>query len=289
MNGSIKNFVGLIYSDPDKLTLNWNIATPGVDIVDFLGFLGKKNKAPKRSTIQTRVLNVSNKIDRMLQNGTAQLNVQATRVKYKNFNASNVVTSLALLNDKVVLNNARLDQSGGTITMSGSLTDEGATNQVSLKSNITNVDIPGLLKSFENFGQDAVTWQNMRGKLSAVVNMNTSLTEKGGIRPQSMNSTIDFSVKDAELNNFEPFQKISVSVFKKRDFSHVRFAELKNKFDIKGTAISIGKMEIRSNVFTMFVDGVYDTKNGTDMNILLPLSNLKKGDDDDVCELLQHQ
>lgn len=282
MNGSVKNFAGLIYSDPDKLTLNWNVSTPSVDIVDFLGFLGKKNAVVKKSTIHSRVLNVSNKIDRMLQNGTAQLNVQATRVKYKNFNASNVNTSLALLNDKVVLNNARLDHAGGTITMSGSLLDEGVTNQVSLRSNIANVDIPAMLRAFDNFGQDAVTWQNMKGRLTASVNMTTALNDKGGVRPNSMNSTVDFSVKDAELNDFEPFQKISVSVFKKRDFSHVRFAELKNRFEIKGSAINIGKMEIRSNVFTMFVDGVYDTRNGTDMNILLPLSNLKKSDEDEV-------
>ncbi len=37
-----------------------------------------------------------------------------------------------------------------------------------------------------------------------------------------------------------------------------------------------------SSVFTMFVEGVYDTKRGTDMRIQIPLSNLKKPDQDAV-------
>jgi hypothetical protein len=282
MNGAIKNFTGLIYNDPDKLTLTWNISTPSIDLVEFLGFLGKKNSARRKASMKTRVMSVSNKVDKMLQDGTAQLNVQASRVKYKSFIASNVVASMALLQDKIILNSARLEHAGGTISISGSMLDEGVSNNVALRSTITNVDIPVMLRSFDNFGQDGITWQNMKGRLNANVVMNSSLTEKGGIRDKSMQSTIDFSLKDAELNNFEPFKKIAVSVFKKRDFSHVRFAELKNKLEIKGSAINIAKMEIRSNVFTMFVDGVYDTKNGTDMNISLPLSNLKKTDDDEV-------
>ncbi len=282
MSGSIRNLIGLIYKDPDKLVLDWNISTPGVDLVDFLSFLGKKSHSGKKASVKSRVTSIADKVDRMLENGTARLSVQAGRVKYKNFIATNVSTSLSLVNDQVLLHNASLNHAGGSIIMSGTLQGEGSSNAVTLKSNINNVDIPTMLRAFDNFGQDAVTAQNMKGRLTAIVNMNTGLTERGGIRSNSMASTVDFSLKDAELNDFEPFKKIAVSVFKKRDFSHVRFAELKDKFVINGTAINVGKMEIRSNVFTMFVEGVYDTKKGTDMNIVLPLSNLKKVDDDEI-------
>ena len=166
--------------------------------------------------------------------------------------------------------------------MSGFLSDQGTRNTIKLRSTITNVDIPSLFNAFSNFGQDAVTAQNMKGRLSAGVNLTASLSAKGVINDRSLNSTVDFSVLNGELNDFEPLQKMAVSVFKKRDFSHVRFAELKNKLEINGSAININKMEIVSNVFTMFVEGVYDTKKGTDMNIQVPLRNLKKTDDNEI-------
>jgi len=283
MNGSVKNLIGLIYNSPEKLILDWNISTPYLDLVDFIGFLGKKSTVTtQRVSARSRVMHVAAKIDNMLQNGTAQLKVQAAKVKYKKFNASNFNTSVSLLNDQILLNSATLNHAGGTITMNGSLLDEGAANSVSLRSNINNVDIPTILHAFNNFGQDAITESNMKGRLTATVNLTAALTEKAVLKDQTLSSVVNFSVKDAELNDFEPFKKIAVSVFKKRDFSHVRFAELKNKLEVSGTAINVNKMEIHSNVFTMFVEGVYDTKKGTDMAIMIPLSNLKKVDDDEV-------
>ncbi len=283
MNGTIRNLVGLIYSDPEKLTVEWNISTPYLDLVDFMSFLGKKSTAsPQKNSGKGRVMHIANKIDNMLENGTARLNLQAGKIKYKKFNASNVSTSLSLLTNQILLNSARLNHAGGTITMNGSLLDQGTLNQASIRSTIDNVDIPTIMHAFSNFGQDAITEQNMKGRLSATVNLTAALTDKGAIKDKSLASVINFSVGDAELNDFEPFKKISVSIFKKRDFSHVRFAELKNKLEINGSAITINKMEIRSNVFTMFVEGLYDTKKGTDMTILMPLRNLKKIDDDEI-------
>lgn len=39
-------------------------------------------------------------------------------------------------------------------------------------------------------------------------------------------------------------------------------------------------MEIRSNVVVLFVEGIYDTKKGTDMSIQVPLSNLSKAENE---------
>ena len=283
MNGTIRNLVGLIYSNPDKLTVEWNISTPYLDVVDFMGFLGKKSTViTGKAVVKSRVMHIADKIDRMLESGTARLAVQAGKIKYKKFSAFNVNTSLSLLQNQLLLNNASMNHAGGLITMKGSLLNMGTLNDVNLRSTITNVDIPAIMYAFGNFGQDAITGENMKGRLSADINMTASLSDKGTINDNSLSSMVNFSVVDAELNNFEPFKKISVSIFKKRDFSHVRFAELKNKLEVNGSAININKMEIRSNVFTMFVEGVYDTKKGTDMSILVPLRNLKKVADDEL-------
>jgi hypothetical protein len=69
---------------------------------------------------------------------------------------------------------------------------------------------------------------------------------------------------------------VSEKAFKKQDFSHIKFADLKNRLDIKGTAFIINPMEIRSTALNFTVEGVYDIKKGTDMSIRFPLNNLTR-------------
>jgi predicted ABC-class ATPase len=119
--------------------------------------------------------------------------------------------------------------------------------------------------------------------VSATVNVNTAITDQAQVLPESMEGTIDFLVEGGELNHFEPFEKISASVFKKQDFSSIRFADLKNRLQVKGTAIIIDKMEIRSTALVLFAEGVYDVKKGTDMSIKFPIRNvLRKNDSIDL-------
>jgi len=277
MSGSVRNIVDLIYKDPEKLTLEWNIATPYLDLVDFISFLGKKSAlSPKKAVGNSRLFLTADKIDRMLEHGTANLKIQATRINFKKFTATNVTTSISSLQNEILLNSAKLNHAGGTIMLKGSLSDGASMNLIKLKSTISNVDIPSLFHAFNNFGQDAVTEQNMKGQLSADIILSGSLSDKVVIDNNSLISTINFSVVNGELNDFEPLQKVSETIFKKRDFSKVQFAELRNKLEIKGSAISFNKMEIRSSVFTLFAEGVYDTKKGTDISLQIPARNLKK-------------
>ncbi len=42
----------------------------------------------------------------------------------------------------------------------------------------------------------------------------------------------------------------------------------------------MNRMEIQSSVLTLFVEGIYKPKSGSDISIQIPLSNLKKRDED---------
>ena len=118
--------------------------------------------------------------------------------------------------------------------------------------------------------------------MSARIRASVALTDRATIVENSMTGHVDFSVRNGELNNFEPAMKIAATAFKNRDFSKILFAELDNHLEIKGSAIIIDKMDIRSNVVILFVEGVYDTKKGTDMSIQVPLSNLSREENDIV-------
>jgi hypothetical protein len=118
----------------------------------------------------------------------------------------------------------------------------------------------------------------MKGNLSADIHLTATLSDKGELMSETTDGVVNVSVKEGELYNFEPVQKIQKFAFKNRNFSQIRFAELKEKMEIKGSRIKLNRMEIHSSVFTMFVEGIFDTKKGTDLSLQVPLSNLNKID-----------
>jgi hypothetical protein len=73
-------------------------------------------------------------------------------------------------------------------------------------------------------------------------------------------------------------------VFKKRDFTDIEFAEIKNDFELDGQNLKISRMEVASSVLNFFVQGLFSFKDDTDLSIQLPLSNLKKRDENYVPE-----
>ena len=109
--------------------------------------------------------------------------------------------------------------------------------------------------------------------------MQGGLTTKAQIIPGELKGFVKFNLHDGQLVNFEPVQKIQQTVFKSRNFSDIQFADLHDLLEINGDNIIINRMEIRSTVITMFVEGIYNTKTGPDLSIQVPLSNLKANKD----------
>jgi hypothetical protein len=281
MKGQILNLLAMLNLNPEKLTMDWTISTPALHLGDFISFVGESSQVQaKKHSSNNRIIKASANIDKMLRDGTVRLTMIANNLLYKKFTATGVSATILVTGNKLSIERTRLNHAGGTITVEGALTNANRVNPLSLKSTITHVDIPGLFKAFDNFGQDAITAGNMKGKLSAKASLSLVLTDKAEIKENSMQGEIDFSVKNGELNNFEPLVKITTTALKNRDFSHITFAELQNRFSVKGSAFYIPKMEIRSNVAVLFVEGIYDTKLGTDMSIQVPVSNLSKTEND---------
>jgi hypothetical protein len=102
------------------------------------------------------------------------------------------------------------------------------------------------------------------------------LTNKAQIVPNSLKGTVDFSITDGQLVDFEPMEKIHETVLKKRDFRRSGSRSCKTRLDIDSTTVTLHRMEIRSTAFTLYAEGTYDLKKGTDMSLQVPLSNLKE-------------
>jgi hypothetical protein len=277
MNGTAANFLTLLNISPEKLVLQWKINSPALHLDDFKPLLSstpvqKSEPPPKKSMIAQ----TSSKIDKMFSEGDMYISLESPSMDYKTFKARDVKARVVFTSTDVKMEEVSLDHAGGSMLVKGNMKNRAQQNPVFLQVHMNRMDIPQLFQAFDNFGQDAITHSNMKGKLSADVFFNTVITDKAKLVTQSSDGKINFIVENGELVNFTPIKEIGSKAFKKQDFSHVRFADLKNTLELKGTTFIINKMDIRSTALNFSVEGVYDVKKGTDMSIKLPFRNLLK-------------
>ncbi len=283
MHGRITNLLAMLNLNPERLMIEWTISSPQLSLGDFISYVGESSFVlPPNQPVKNKITNTASNLDRMMRNATVNLNLSTPKLVYKKFVGTDVVAIVQLIGNKVLMKKVNLSHANGKLTLKGSLSNGRNANSLDITSTLENVDIPGIFNSFDNFGQDAITSRNMKGKLSGKIAVQGILTAKALVQENSMKGNIDFSIRNGELNNFAPLVKITTTALKNRDFSQIRFAELTNHLKVIGSAIYIPRMEIRSNVVVLFVEGVYDTKHGTDMSIQIPVSNLSKSENKEM-------
>lgn len=278
MQGSAKNIVNLIDTDPGKVDLSWNIYSPKLNLESLIPIFSNEDKQVKNTSAKKiKPSKIAQEIDNLLAFGNLKITAKTPLFTYQKFKAEQVDAEILLVKNKWFIQKASLQHAGGSMNVSGSLNSE-LKSQLALvaKVDMSNMDIQKLMYAFNDFGQDAISYKNLKGKFSGAVNVAAMLNNKMQINPSSVNGVFDFSIKNGMLENFEPLYKLQEFVFKKRDFSHVEFAELKDRLVIKDREITINRMEIRSSAISLFVEGLYSMKGNTDLSIQLPLSNLKK-------------
>lgn len=251
MNGDAKNFLSMLNISPEKLVLHWRIFSDHFQLNDFKQFLTKPKSSAGADKAQFK--NAASRIDKMFTDGNVYINLLTPRMDYKKFTATDVQAELVLKPAEIALEKVFFHHARGSMNIRGSMKDGMKSNPLVLHTTMKDMDIPMLFTSFGNFGQDALTSTNLKGRLSAEILFNTAITNTAELVNEGSSGTIDFLLQNGELNNFEPIQKVSEKVFKKQDFSAIRFADLKNRLEVNGTTFIIDQMEIRSSAITLFV------------------------------------
>jgi len=281
MKGIARKAVSLIDKNPGDQRMDWTVSSPRLDLRDLSSVLGSP-AGPAPVTVAKKSTEhpfgaATARVDRLLRDGSAHVRLEASNISYGKFSGAHAKADLLFTGDEVKLNSMQVEQGSGSLAMSGSLRRNrgSAGNPVTLQSHIGQADLPGIFASFNNFGQQAIREKNLKGKLTADIRMTGLLTDKATMVNNSLKGTVNFTISNGQLLDFEPMEKISENVLKKRDLSEIHFAELKNQLDVDSTTIVIHRMEIQSTAFTIFAEGVYDLKKGADMSLQIPLSNLK--------------
>ncbi|MGX5819203.1 AsmA family protein [Chitinophaga lutea] len=282
-SGSARNFLNFYFSAPEKVLLEWTLRSPLINLNEFQSFFtqrksskGKKPAARKKNghTHHNRVLR---QLSYVLEACSVNMQLTVDRVKYRAFNAANVKAGLQMSQDQIRLQNAALQAAGGQLNLDGAIQHPGGDkNRFSLTAKVRQVQVDQLFRAFENFGQDAITANNLRGIFSATANVTGGMKADASIQPHSLYGTVNFDLNKGALLHFKPLEDVGKFVFRRRDMSNITFERLQNTLDLKGNKILIRPMQINSSVININLEGTYGMPKGTDIKLQVPLRNPKK-------------
>lgn len=280
MNGSIKNLPSLIKTNPGKITLDWNVYSPELNLATLTSLLKKRSRVASANAGNGKLKQTASRIDDMLEQSNVQLNLKADKLIYKKFTASNVKASIGMVQDSWNLNNVSLQSGGGAMQIKGYIREKNAQLQeVKVAVNIDNADVNKIMYAFNDFGQNGISYKNLAGRLTSDIDVKMDIDRDLTGTPSNMEGVVNLSLKNGALLDYEPIKKLQNFLFKNRNFEQIKFAELKDKLEIKNGDITINRMEIQSTALTLFVEGIYSMKGNTDLSIQVPLRNLKKRDE----------
>lgn len=279
--GTAKNLLSLINTSPNKIVLDWEISSASLNLNPFLSLIQPRKRIAKRASAKSTLDEMANKIDVLLEESSVALKFNASKIQYKKFMASQVFADVFLIADQFKINKLHMNQAGGTIDAKALLQDlPNQQNKVNFSAQLHKIDISEIFRTFNNFNQDGIEAQNIRGKLDATVKANFILNSQGAVVPGSTNAQVTYSLKNGALIQYEPIKRLQSFIFKNRDFDHINFAELKSRLEVNGQKIIIHPLQIQSSVLSVYVKGIYTNDDRTDISIRIPLSNLNSRPED---------
>ncbi len=149
------------------------------------------------------------------------------------------------------------------------------------RSSVEGIYIDSVFYVFKNFNQDFLVDSHLEGQIDADLNTMFVLDEKLRLIAQTLFSEVSFSIREGELNDFEPMEKLTKYI-KHGDLSRLKFSELKNNLIIQDRTVFIPKMEIHSNVSNISIQGSHTFNQLIDYKLKVPLSNKPKKEQDEM-------
>lgn len=220
----------------------------------------KKQEAPKVSKRNT-------------SNFAFDISLTAKKLLLRKIVATNVNARLSYDHSLLTVSSLNMNACNGALSAKGTLEK---LSDVKARVIISDMDVKLMMEEFENFGQEAIVASNLQGLVSADADMRATLDGQLHVIPQSMAGDVEVKLKNGHLVNYEPMQRLSNFVFKNRDFDNVTFTTIDQTFNIKGYEMQINNLEIASNVVNLYVDGKYNFKGESNINLRIPWSNLRK-------------
>ena len=205
------------------------------------------------------------------------LHCTADSFEYGKFLSSNLDTWFTYKPGILDVSTLRINTMKGTAFASGVvIADDQGQMQLRTTGELRKIDINKLFFVFNNFGQDFIVSENLKGSASGTIDFSGTISSKLDLLTKGITAQSDFTIDNGELINFEPITELS-SFVELSELQHIRFSTLKNSVLIKDEKVYIPQMDINSSAFNLSISGTHGFDNYFEYRLRLSLSEILAG------------
>jgi len=128
------------------------------------------------------------------------------------------------------------------------------------------INIKEFFRQAENFGQEVMTYKNLKGKLNAKFFIESFWSEDGTFLTDKLHILGDIGLSNGELVGLKMLYDFSDFV-KIEDLRRIKFTNIHNYMEIKKSKLYMPAMFIQSNAMNLAVSGTHTFNNKIDYNI----------------------
>lgn len=266
LKGSVDDFVKYVLGYTNGFKANLNATTDYFDLTDYL--TKKKTKFVSNHITEKKIREADDE-----SNFEFNVSLSAKKLVVRKVEADHAFIDMHYKTKLLTLKSLNVNTCNGSLLAKGTIYD---LHKIEADITMQNINVNALFNQFENFGQHTIESKNLDGNIFLNAKIKMNLDEKMEVIGKSLKGEVHLKLKDGHLRNYEPLQKISDYIFRNRDFQDIAFTELNETFLVDGFKMEIREMEIASTVLNLYMSGVYDFKEQSNINITLPWNNLKR-------------
>lgn len=202
---------------------------------------------------------------------SGNLQVSCKEFSFKKFRAENIKGILKIDPESIQVSRLVLNTSNGKVIATGNVQEiNDSIYRMETDLMLNHIDIKNVFYSLNNFDQQYIINDNLKGYMKGKIHLSSLFSSDLKIDRSSLYCISDFSIKQGELINFEPIEKLA-SFVELEELKHVKFSELSNKITINKQKITIPEMSIHSSAFNLNISGwhTFDKSFSYRINLLL--------------------
>ncbi len=270
IKGSLEDYLPVLLADssgrwPPKLHFDFNIEAKEVDVKAFLALVMPDTAGESKDDEEKKVHSGRDRGQRdFAQYLDGKIVIAVDRFSYDDIQGSD-------FEGKLVFDGEEVSLTGDADGMEGSFGIEGVAHlsvapRMDVLLVVSDVDVREFFRQTHNFGQQFITYRNLKGKMDARIIIHAFWDEKGNFLTDRLTALAEMHIRNGELIRFKMMENFA-SFVKVQDLRHIRFKDLTNWMEIKKSKVYIPTMFIQSNAANLFVAGQHSFDNKIAYNI----------------------
>jgi len=283
-DGIIKNIIPFLLLEKEQLVIETDFRSKSVSLNEIMG-------SPTKATSEEAIpLNFPDNINFNLKSHIGKLS-------YGKFTASNLKGIVTYQNKKLIAKNISFKANKGSYIVSSEMEQTNMNSFFwTLDGTANNIDINNFFSEFDDFGQQFLTHENIKGKTTVQLGLATVIDGNMNIDMNRLYAEANFSIKKGELIDqaalldiatyFESNKIVKTVIdtkLLKKKIKHIKFANLDNKVIIDKGKIHMPQMTLSTNVMDLNISGIHGFDDNVDYHLNFRLNDVlvkKKNQDE---------